>query len=268
MTIRDVSTAACWLAILASFVLSFSTWLALGQLAGFGVLAVALPFCVDGYVVTALTTWLTPGLSEKLARFARANLYAVGLGSVLAQASYHAASVLGQGQWKLPLAFAVGGFPPAIATLAVHIRARAVRELAQLSEPASQPAPATASTADPLDRVPEPALSAPPLARPPATTVPTASAQPVTAAVSASPEPAPARVVAPPRPRPAPPRPLEESSGSGPRTNVPTVDDVRPLIAAGLGRNQIAQRLGIGTGTARALIAQARTEGSRLAAVS
>lgn len=268
MTIRDVSTAACWLAILASFVLSFSTWLALGQLAGFGVLAVALPFCVDGYVVTALTTWLTPGLSEKLARFARANLYAVGAGSVLAQASYHAASVLGQAQWKLPLAFAVGGFPPAIATLAVHIRARAVRELAQQPEPTSQLEPATAPTAAQVDRTVSPALSAPLASLRPATTALDPSPQPVTAAATASPAPVATPPAAPRPARLAAPRPAEEQSGSGPRTKRPTVDDVRPLVAAGLGRSQIAKRLDIGTGQARSLIEQARTDSSRLAAVS
>src|SRR5437763_7333036 len=149
MTIREVSTLACWVAILASFVLSFSTWLALGTLAGFGMLAVALPFCVDGYIVTSLTTWLTPGVSNGLARFARSNLYSVGLVGVTAQAGYHGWLAFPEGATGWPgrsvLATAVGALPMAIATLAVHIRARAVKEPAAL--PQSQPDQSAKTTA-------------------------------------------------------------------------------------------------------------------------
>lgn len=130
MTMRQISLAACVLAILASFVLSFSTWLALGLLAGFGTLAVALPFCVDGYVVTALTTWLLPGTSDHLARLAKTNLYGIGLASVISQAGYHGWLVGAGSPGKAVLAVVVGALPPAVAVAAVHLRARDVRELA------------------------------------------------------------------------------------------------------------------------------------------
>jgi hypothetical protein len=271
MTIREVSTLACWVAILASFVLSFSTWLALGMLAGFGVLAVALPFCVDGYVVTSLTTWLTPGVSDRLARFARANLYSVGLVGVAAQAGYHGWLAFPEGATGWPgrsvLATAVGALPMAIATLAVHIRARAVREPAAL--PQSQPdqsARTTAFATPPASAtLPRPASAVEPSAPP--TTRPVQHSQPVTIA------PAPVRpaqpaapAAAPEPPRQTPPRHKVEQSGSGPRRSV-TVDDVRPLVRAGLGRSAIAQQLGIGTGTARRLIDEANAESGRLVAV-
>lgn len=275
MTLREISTAACWLTIVASFVLSFSTWLALGQLAGFGVLAVALPFCVDGYVVTSLTTWLMPEVSAKLARFARANLYAVGLVGVTAQAGYHgwlvASGTPAGGQGQILLATAVGALPMAVATLAVHIRARVARELAAL-----QPVPvAQAATTTPLSDLtstpaPQPEKSAaPPIPAPSPRTSETPRAQ--DAMVTTRPVQVPAvaptpRAAAPAPQRTARPRPIAEESGSGPRREV-TVDDVRPLVRAGLGRNAIAERLGVGTGVARRLIDEANAEPGRLVAV-
>lgn len=289
MTLREISTAACWLTITASFVLSFSTWLALGQLAGFGVLAVALPFCVDGYVVTSLTTWLMPEVSAKLARFARANLYAVGLVGVTAQAGYHgwlvASGTPAGGQGQILLATAVGALPMAVATLAVHIRARVARELA-----APQPTPvAQTATTTPFSGLastpaPQPEKSAAlPIPAPSLRTSETPRAQDAMAAamanavagpgkaVTAHPAQVPAvvptsRVAAPAPQRTARPRPIAEESGSGPRREV-TVDDVRPLVRAGLGRNAIAERLGVGTGVARRLIDEANAEPGRLVAV-
>lgn len=275
MDLREISTAACWLTIVASFVLSFSTWLALGQLAGFGVLAVALPFCVDGYVVTSLTTWLMPEVSAKLARFARGNLYAVGLVGVTAQAGYHgwlvASGTPAGGQGQILLATAVGALPMAVATLAVHIRARVARELAAprpapvaqtaittpLSGLASTPAPQPEKSAASLSPAPSLRTSEAPRAQD--VTVTTRPAQvPAVAPTS--------RVAAPAPQRTARPRPIAEESGSGPRREV-TVDDVRPLVRAGLGRTAIAERLGIGTGVARRLIDEANTEPGRLVAV-
>lgn len=275
MDLREISTAACWLTIVASFVLSFSTWLALGQLAGFGVLAVALPFCVDGYVVTSLTTWLMPEVSAKLAKFARANLYAVGLVGVTAQAGYHgwlvASGTPAGGQGQTLLATAVGALPMAVATLAVHIRARVARELAAprpvpaaqtaittpLSGLASTPAPQPEKSAAPLSPAPSLRTSETPRAQD--ATVTTRPAQvPAVAPTS--------RVAAPAPQRTARPRPIAEESGSGPRREV-TVDDVRPLVRAGLGRNAIAERLGVGTGVARRLIDEANAEPGRLVAV-
>jgi hypothetical protein len=269
MTIRGVGALACWLAIVASFVLSFSTWLALGVLSGFGWLALALPFCVDGYVTTALATWLTPGVSERLAKFARGNLYAVGLLGVFAQAGYHGASVhaLGNPDWKTLLATVVGAFPMAIATLAIHIRARTVRELASselVSELRGEAARASA-TPPASAIVPSQAPAVAPST--PLVVQPAQQSQSVTVA------PAPMRpaqpvvpAAAPKPPRQAPPRSKVEQSGSGPRRSV-TVDDARPLVRAGLGRNAVAQQLGIGTGAARRLIAEVHAEGGRLVAV-
>lgn len=273
MTIREVSTLACWVAILASFVLSFSTWLALGTLAGFGVLAVAMPFCVDGYIVTSLTTWLTPGVSDGLARFARSNLYVVGLVGVVAQAGYHGWIAFPEGATGWPgrsvLATAVGALPMAIATLAVHIRARAAKEGTPATQPESRATPATALATADLATSLQQTPAGPGLARAaaPNPVEPTIQPWPVTVA------PAPVRPVQPavpaaaPKPRPTvPPRPEVKASGSGPRRSV-TVDDVRPLVRDGLGRSAIAQQLGIGTGTARRLIDEANAESGRLVAV-
>lgn len=278
MTLREISTAACWLTIVASFVLSFSTWLALGQLAGFGVLAVALPFCVDGYVVTSLTTWLMPEVSVKLARFARGNLYAVGLVGVTAQAGYHGwlvASGTPQqpagGQGQTLLATAVGALPMAVATLAVHIRARVARELAALRlAPVAQAATTTPFSGLASTPVPQPEKSAAPLSPAPSlrtSETPRAQDATVTARPAQVPAVAPtSRVAAPAPQRTVRPRPIAEESGSGPRREV-TVDDVRPLVRAGLGRNAIAERLGVGTGVARRLIDEANAEPGRLVAV-
>lgn len=275
MSLREISTAACWLTIVASFVLSFSTWLALGQLAGFGVLAVALPFCVDGYVVTSLTTWLMPEVSAKLARFARGNLYAIGLVGVTAQAGYHGWLVAAGQPGRVLLATAVGALPMAVATLAVHLRARVARELAMppassvASNSQSQPAPVAVSSTPPhLQPQLYAPLRQPAVAPQPApSTSPAQDATPVTTAQTAAPAERAASTATAPKPeRQARPRPPAEASGSGPRRSV-SVDDVRPLVRAGLGRTAIAQRLDIGTGTARRLIDQVHAEGNRLAAV-
>lgn len=119
----------CLAAISGSFVLSFDTWVAIGQLAGFGALAVAMPLCVDGHVMTALTTWLSP-VSERLAAFARINLYAVGAAGVLAQSSYHGIVTWQQthDEARTLLAIGAGAFPLTVATLAVHLAVGIVRE--------------------------------------------------------------------------------------------------------------------------------------------
>lgn len=245
---RQISLAACLLAILASFVLSFTTWLDLGTLAGYASLAVALPFCVDGYVVCALTTWLLPGSSDRLARLARLNLYGVGLASVLAQASYHGWLVGSASPGKALLAVVVGALPPAVAVLAVHLRARDVREVSEAATPPATP-----------QRSPEPMQSPPPAARPEvAMPVVTASSQPQVRAV----------VAAPVAPAVSRPRHKVDASGSGPRTKSASVDDVRKLVKAGLGRNAIAERLGIGTGAARTLIERVKAEDAGLRVVS
>ena len=281
MTIREVGTVACWLAIVASFVLSFSTWLALGQLAGFGTFAIALPFCVDGYVTTALATWLTSSVSPQLAQFAKRNLYAVGLVGMLAQASYHAWNVQPADALGLPgktlLAFVVGLLPMAIATLAVHIKARTVRELdasaTQPVAPAIQTEVATASVVPPTPAAPQ---LASPFARQPAFSR-VDLGQPNSLAgepeVKNRPAEAPTAEPASPAAVPAParqtrPRHKVKESGSEPATNAPDLDEVRRWVEVdGLTHAQVAQRLGVSQRTATRRIAQAKA-GPRLVAAS
>ncbi|MGH8572185.1 MAG: hypothetical protein ACREX8_06370, partial [Gammaproteobacteria bacterium] len=182
VALRVAGVLFCLAAISGSFVLSFGTWLAVGVLAGFGVLAVAMPLCVDGYVMTALTAWLSP-VSERLAKVAGRNLYAIGAASVLVQSSYH-----GVVTWQAThdtartlIAIGAGAFPPLIATMAVHLAVSIVREAHTLIESAStkeQPStpvppglsnPQTAVAAIPTVPVPRPSLQA--VTRPSAATV-------------------------------------------------------------------------------------------------
>lgn len=244
MSIREISTAACWLAIFASFVLSFSTWLALGDLAGFGRLALAMPLCVDGYIVTALATWLMPEVSERLARFARANLYSVGLASVAAQAGYHGGIAYGQAVWRVALAMVAGGLPPAIAVLAVHIRARTVRELATPQQ-TEEPEVATDTQVSP----------GPPIVA-------------ITLSEPAVPAAVPSPAVSAPAARTAAPRPSVEKRGSGPRSKPAGEADVAAWLAAGMSHRDIGQRLGVSTRTATRRIAEARTGSESLVAAS
>jgi hypothetical protein len=177
----------CLAAIGGSFVLSFDTWVAIGQLAGFGALAVAMPLCVDGHVMTALTTWLSP-VSKRLAAFARINLYAVGAAGVLAQSSYHGIVTWQQthDEARTLLAIGAGAFPLTVATLAVHLAVGIVREAfaespavidrsdepsrsPELSPPAQQTTPSLTSPArEPSRLAAAPALSPSLSAVPPA----------------------------------------------------------------------------------------------------
>lgn len=286
MTLRQISTVACWLAILASFTLSFQTWFDLAVLAGFGALAVAMPFCVDGYVVTALTTWLTPEVSKKLARFAQSNLYVIGLIGMATQASYHAylaAHPTAPGDTtsdgEVALAFAVGLLPMAVATLAVHIKARTVRELdasaIQQPEQASQTAAATASVSPaPLAQALPPLhrpLSAP--LQPPSPSATTVQESSADDALTAATEPAAVPPAADPKPVAAPaarkPRPHKvEESGSGPLPNGTDLSDIRRWVDVdGLSHKQVADRLGVSPRTATRRIAEARAAAPRLVAL-
>ena len=129
-----VGVVASWGALVASFFLSFATWVDLAELAGFDGTVEAFGFtirlswfmaiAVDGYVVSALVTWMAP-VSDEIARFAKANTYAGAAVGVLAQSAYHALSVQhGPGAaWKPYLAGVVGARPPLAAGLSVHLRA-------------------------------------------------------------------------------------------------------------------------------------------------
>jgi hypothetical protein len=240
----------CLAAIGGSFVMSFATWVAIGTLAGFGALAVAMPLCVDGHVMTALTTWLSP-VSERLATFAKINLYAIGAASVIAQSAYH-----GIVTWQRThsealtlLALVAGAFPPVVATLAAHIAVMTVRESfvsATSEQPAIQPQTAEASPPAQLD------LSAPELSEPrlaphpsPEAVSPAAASQVQLAdrGLSAGLAAVPALVTAP---KPAAARSPLSAPPPAPERRV-TVEDVRPLL--GLGRAEIARQLGTSVAT-------------------
>lgn len=126
---------AAWSALIASFGLSFATWVALAVLAGFdqavtvwGVtlgVALLMPVAVDGYVVTALALWMAD-VPESVASFAKKNTYAAAGAGVVAQSIYHCASTYAATHeaWRAWLALAVGALPPAVAALSVHMRAK------------------------------------------------------------------------------------------------------------------------------------------------
>lgn len=124
-----VGVIASWAALVASFVLSFATWVSLAELAGFTGeahgfrLSWMMAVAVDGYVVSALVTWMAP-VSDEIARFAKVNTYAgAGIG-VVAQSAYHGLSAsTDRGQWVPYLAAVVGALPPLAAGLSVHLRA-------------------------------------------------------------------------------------------------------------------------------------------------
>jgi hypothetical protein len=83
---------ASWVSLLGSFVLSFATWVALGQLTGYGKLAFCLALCVDGYIVSALVTWMAP-VSDKIATVAKVNTWIAAVIGVTAQSAYHGLTI-------------------------------------------------------------------------------------------------------------------------------------------------------------------------------
>lgn len=154
-----IARAASWASLAASFVLSASTWVAVALLAGFARWAAPfMPLVVDGYIVTALTLWLSP-VSAKIAGTAKRHTYGAALVGVLVQSAYHAFIVWDAtgSHWRTTVAAAVGALPPLFAALAVHMRALIRREtrkpevapapLPPLPAPESLPAtvPATAA---------------------------------------------------------------------------------------------------------------------------
>jgi hypothetical protein len=188
--------------------LSASTWVALANLAGFtstltvaGVtarLAWLMPVAVDGYVVVALVLWMSP-VPTHVARFAKRNTYgAAGIG-ICAQSAYHllfTASTTNQ-TWRVVLAAIVGALPPAVAGLAVHMRALLNREHANPTvavppvvvpvEPIPAPTPPTPSV---LTTVPQPTTPAEPIAPAPDPAPAVVTVAPVTVPAPAAPTPA------------------------------------------------------------------------------
>lgn len=256
ITLQVLGVVFCVLALAGSFAMSFQTWVAIGTLAGFGALAVAMPLCVDGHVMTALTTWLSP-VSEQLARFARANLYAVGAASVMAQSTYHAV-ITWQGHGPtVPhnapltvLALGAGAFPPVVATLAVHLAVGIVREAfttAEVSDASSQQPTRSQTPVETAPLLPAAANPAPPEIRPSV-----GIASPLRAASKVQPSP---DAVSSPAPLPAasaglaavPPLSAELSAQQSVPARRVTVEDVRAL--AHLGRVEIAGVLGTSVAT-------------------
>src|SRR2546429_2945204 len=136
-----LASVASWAVLTASFGLSATTWIALARLAGFNseltipalsvTLAMAwlMPIAVDGYVVVALVLWMAP-VPAKVAAFAKRNTYGAAGTGIVAQSAYHLLFTLSttNQMWRVVLAAIVGAVPPAVAGLAVHMRALIRRE--------------------------------------------------------------------------------------------------------------------------------------------
>ncbi|MFC0527245.1 hypothetical protein [Phytohabitans kaempferiae] len=209
-----LASVASWAVLAASFGLSATTWVALAVLAGFTAtaslfgltlhMAWLMPVAVDGYVVVALVLWMSP-VPEKVAKFAKWNTYgAAGIG-IAAQSAYHllhTASITDE-VWRVVLAAIVGALPPAVAGLAVHMRALIRRE--SNTKPGTIPAPSSPTThginqPSTIDTVPATPVTGTPTqpsisdSRPKAAPVP--NLVPVVVKVPAGPVPTPATVAA------------------------------------------------------------------------
>ncbi|MFG1657909.1 hypothetical protein ACGFIY_15405 [Micromonospora chersina] len=205
-----MAAAASWAVLSASFGLSAATWIAMARLAGFSAkihlpildvaadLAWLMPVAVDGYVVVALVLWMAP-VPAKVAEFARVNTYAAAGIGVAAQSAYHALTVWSaqppadRQVWQPILAAVVGALPPAVAGLAVHMRALIRRESRPTTPTVNHP---------PANPTPAPATPAPE----PVALIPIA---PATPAAPATPEPV---AVLPVEPNPAPVAPVPSTA--------------------------------------------------------
>ncbi|MEU4241052.1 hypothetical protein [Actinoplanes sp. NPDC026619] len=181
---------ASWAVLAASFALSASTWIAMAVLSGFTsaatlpvidvTLKVAwlMPVAIDGYVVVALVLWMS-NVPATVAEFAKKNTYgAAGIG-IAAQSAYHLLMTQSETDqsWRVVLAAVVGALPPAVAALAVHMRALIRREIdrtpvASGTAPANEPARTATSVSVPA--VPDPVQA-------PAPTLPAGATPSITA---------------------------------------------------------------------------------------
>lgn len=126
-----LSGAARALVLAASFVLSASTWTALSDLAGYPRhLGVLMAVTVDGYIVTALLTWLYAS-NPRIADFARKHTYGAASAGVIAQSAYHGMLIWTNTAtaWKAGAAVVVGIAPPLFSAFAVHLSATLARDL-------------------------------------------------------------------------------------------------------------------------------------------
>src|SRR5262245_4773856 len=143
-----------WAVLAASFALSADTWIQVAELAGFtrkvsipytdvvASMSWLMPICVDGYVVVALTLWMSP-VPAKVARFAKFNTYIAAAIGIAAQSVYHLLTAMATAtqDWQIVLAAIVGAFPPALAGLSIHMRALIRRESHRTSPEQITPGP-------------------------------------------------------------------------------------------------------------------------------
>ena len=234
-----------WLVLGASFGLSAATWIALARLAGLtghlplgADLAWLMPVAIDGYVVVALLLWMAP-VPATVARFARTNTYAAASLGVAAQSAYHGLTILAETHvvWRAVLAAVVGAAPPAVAALAVHMRALLVRETATATQAATVADVAVTATddewRDPWDLAVPVMAVAPPSAV--AVAVPPTTPPPPAQSVEAPVSPAPPPVAVMPRHRHRP--------------ATPASSDARDIVAAAWRDNPTATARQIHTAT-------------------
>jgi outer membrane biosynthesis protein TonB len=257
-----LASIASWAVLVASFGLSASTWITLAELAGFTAritipgtsvslaLAWLMPIAVDGYVVVALVLWMAP-VPARVAAFAKKNTYgAAGIG-IAAQSAYHLLQTNANTDetWRVAMAAIVGALPPAVAGLAVHMRALIRRESGRTLTAATGTAPTFPAPAEtPTPTMTVPAVPAPTPGRPELPIVP-ANEPAEPAETPARPEvPTPAQVatrITAPRPattpkpstpapdataRPARPRPSKPATAPAP-TLAPSTTDT-PVTAS------------------------------------
>jgi hypothetical protein len=241
-----LAAVASWAVLFASFALSASTWIAMAVLAGFTdtatlpfidvTLRVAwlMPVAVDGYVVVALVLWMSP-VPAQVAEFAKKNTYgAAGIG-IVAQSAYHllATQSVTDELWRVVLAATVGALPPAVAALAVHMRALIRRETDRTTGSAASPT----NTAPAPITPPAPALIT--ATTGPTTTLPANLApatRPETPAAREVPTPADVAARLTPVPASVPARPdtvrAVTARTSKPRPRKPETTTPAPLLAA------------------------------------
>jgi hypothetical protein len=233
-----LAAVASWAVLVASFALSASTWIAMATLAGFTDTATLplidvtvrvawlMPVAVDGYVVVALVLWMS-SVPALVAEFAKKNTYgAAGIG-IVAQSAYHllATQSVTHQLWRVVLAATVGALPPAVAALAVHMRALIHRETDRTTTgPATPPAPALitatadTSTTDPITST-EPDSSARREVPTPADVAARVAPSPTSIPLRPTTVPVPATGTSKPRPRkPEPTTPAAELAA--PATNI------------------------------------------------
>lgn len=254
----EVAVIASWICIVASFVLSFITWVALGDIAGYGLLRFVMPLVVDSYIVCCIVTWLSP-VSERVAKFAFWNMYiSAGIG-VVAQSAYHCASVWESGHvaWKALLALLLGAIPPAFAFAGVHIRGMSRRDklTAQTSQtPESRMSVPSERTATP------PPLPKTPIVESPAQTYPrieNAPRDPVfTQSMPAPIEKAPSTLATPPPPPPQKQIPAQPTRSSLTPYQSNKLARAAQLYGAGHSPKQVAKKMDVSLRTAQRYQAQ------------